>query len=190
MIFVKERRFKMTSKGVIEQKNALQLILNRMFNGDVVCEKTYSWLKTPHEVTSEYQSLYNALSQYRGDNKFAKKNVILRCDFVIESEKLIIEYDERQHFSEARRLSLLAYKDIPLNYDRSKWIAACEEIQAKDNNPYNRDEGRAFYDSVRDIESYKHDYKLVRIMHGEINFEGSSATIELQAYLKECINFA
>ena len=97
---------KMQSKGVIEQKNALQLLLNKLFAGDVVCEKTFDWMKTPHLISGPYQAVYNTLHQYRGDTAFAKKNVSLRCDFVIESRKLIIEYDERQHFSEARGLSL------------------------------------------------------------------------------------
>ena len=83
------------TKRVIEQKNALQLILNRIFDGDIVCEKTYSWLKTPDQIKGIYKNLYDAISSYRGDTTFAKRNVSLRCDFVCESQKLIIEYDER-----------------------------------------------------------------------------------------------
>ena len=49
------------AKQVIEQKNALQLILNRMFNGDIVCEKTYPWLKTPEKIDGIYKNLYDAL---------------------------------------------------------------------------------------------------------------------------------
>ncbi len=41
------------SKGVIEQKNALQLLLNRLLYGDVICEKTFPWLKTPAEFTDK-----------------------------------------------------------------------------------------------------------------------------------------
>ncbi|EYE87152.1 hypothetical protein Q428_14955 [Fervidicella metallireducens AeB] len=32
---------KISTKDVIEQKNALQLLLNKIFNGDIVCEKTF-----------------------------------------------------------------------------------------------------------------------------------------------------
>lgn len=176
-------RVTIPSKGVIEQKNALQLLLNRMFYGDVVCEKTFSWMKTPAEITGEYALLYHRLSAYRGDKNFAKRNVTLRCDFVCENSKLIIEYDERQHFSEARKISLLAYPDVPLHYDRELWISACQDIQAKDNYPVNRDEVRAFYDSTRDIEAAKHGYTLVRIMHGQIDFQSANAYKKLAELL-------
>ena len=175
------------SKNAIEQKNALQLILNKMFDGDIVCEKTYPWLKTPEKIEGDYVPLYNALSGYRGDTGFAKKNVVLRCDFVCEGQKLIIEYDERQHFSEARKIALQSYPDIPLCFDRDKWIKACGDIQSRDNSPKNRDESRAFFDSTRDIECAKHGYRLVRIMHGQTDFEQPGAADALKKLIPEKI---
>ena len=172
-------KIKIPAKGVIEQKNALQLILNKMFDGDVVCEKTFPWMKTPEGLDGCYKELYEALHLYRGDTKFAKKNVSLRCDFVCESKKLIIEYDERQHFTKAREITLDCYKDLSFSYDIDLWKKACNDINAKDNNPVNRDEIRAYYDSVRDIEAAKHGYRLVRIMHGQIDFEKEGAKEQL-----------
>ena len=174
-IIDRSHKIKIPSKGVIQQKNALQLILNKLCNGDLVCEKTFSWMKTPSDIVGEYRGLYNALSAYRGNKDFAKKNITLRCDFVCEGKKLIIEYDERQHFSEARRISLLNYPNIPVYYNKQLWIDACRDIQEKDNQPPNRDEVRAYYDSIRDINAAKHGYKLVRIMHGQIDFEKAEA---------------
>lgn len=182
-----ENKVVIPSKKVIEQKNALQLILNRLFDGDIVCEKTYPWLKTPEIINGTYKKLYDALSSYRGDTTFAKKNITLRCDFVCESQKLIIEYDERQHFSEARRISLESYRDIPVLYDRSLWIKACKDIGARDNAPVNRDEIRAYYDSIRDIACYEHGYKLLRIMHGQIDFESDDATEQLSRLLTKAL---
>lgn len=175
----KSRKVTISSKGVTEQKNALQLLLNRLLDGDVVCEKTFPWMRTPAEPAGEYAQLYDALSSYRGDTNFAKRNISLRCDFVCESRKLIIEYDERQHFSEARRIALMSYPQVPLNYDRNLWLRACKDVQAKDNHPANRDEIRAYYDSARDIEASKHGYRLIRIMHGQINFESKEAAAKL-----------
>ena len=175
------KKITISSKNVIEYKNYLQLLLNKIYNGDIVCEKTFPWLKSPKQIEGVYKDLYKVLTNYRGDSTFAKKNVSLRCDFVCESEKVIIEYDERQHFSEARRVSLLSYTDIKLDYDRDLWIGL-QDIQAKDNHPFNRDEARAYYDSVRDIEANKNGYKLVRIMHGQIDFESDKAEIELKKY--------
>lgn len=182
-----DKKIRISSKKVIDQKNALQLILNKMFGGDIVCEKTFPWLKTPENMTDEYADLFKELSEYRGYTDFAKKNVVLRCDFVCESQKLIIEYDERQHFSEARRRSLQSYKNIPTLFDRNLWMKACADIQAKDGNPANRDEVRAYYDSTRDIEAYKHGYRLVRIMHGQIDFEEDDADEKLKKLVEEVI---
>lgn len=179
-----EERIVISSKGVIEQKNALQLILNRYFDCDIVCEKTYPWLKTPNEIKGEYKPIYDGLMQLQGDTSFAKKNVVLRCDFVCESKKIIIEYDERQHFSQARYVSLSAYpKDIMLEYDKELWMRACKDIQAKDSSPKNRDEIRAFYDSVRDIECAKHGYRLVRIMHGQFDWSSEDAKQQIEEIL-------
>lgn len=183
-----EAKITISSKAVIEQKNALQLILNKMFDGDIVCEKTYSWLKTPEKIEGTYKKVFDALSEYRGDTTFAKKNVTLRCDFVCESKKLIIEYDERQHFSEARRVSLEALDEITVLYDRMLWIKACEDIGAKDNAPANRDEVRAYYDSTRDIACFENGYKLVRIMHGQIDFEAEDAKDKLMQILNKALN--
>jgi very-short-patch-repair endonuclease len=181
-----EQKIKIPSKEVIEQKNALQLLLNKYFDGDIVCEKTYSWLKTPDEIAGSYIKIYDALHGLHGDTKFAKKNVTLRCDFVCESRKTIIEYDERQHFSQARLVSLQAYPDdVQLYFDKEFWIKACEDIQAKDNSPVNRDETRAFYDSTRDIECARHGYKLIRIMHGQVDWNQPDALETLKALVGE-----
>lgn len=177
-------KIRISSKAVLEQKNALQLLLNKIFNGDIVCEKSYPWLKTPEKIEGEYENIYKGLYEYRGDITFAKKNIKLRCDFFCEREKLIIEYDERQHFSEARKISLLSYPDIPLYFDKQLWIQGCSDINAKDNHPFNRDEARAYYDSCRDIEAIKHGYKLVRIMHGQVDFEADGAEESLKKILR------
>ena len=66
--------------------------------------------------------------------------------------KLIIEFDERQHFTPLRATSLQFYpSNTPLGFDKTRWIQLANEIQAGDNSPIYRDEQRAFYDSIRDI---------------------------------------
>ncbi|MBD5451843.1 MAG: hypothetical protein HDR25_04280 [Lachnospiraceae bacterium] len=66
-------------------------------------------------------------------------------------------------------------------------MRACADVQAKDENPANRDEVRAYYDSTRDIEAYKHGYRLVRIMHGQINFEDDDSSEKLKMLIGEII---
>lgn len=174
-----------SAKSVIEQKNSLQLLLNQYFDGDIVCEKTFDWLKTPEDI-SEYSSLVDALINYRGKEGFYKANRKLRCDFVCESKKIIFEYDERQHFSCARKVSLENYpQNIPLYFNKQKWISTCERINAKDNFPVNRDEIRAYYDSLRDILSKKNGYRLIRIMHGDYDWDDINA----QEYIKKLLTY-
>jgi len=47
----KESSISIPGTGVLEQKNALQLVLNRCFGGDIVSEKTFDWLVTPSQST-------------------------------------------------------------------------------------------------------------------------------------------
>src|SRR5574344_524735 len=117
-----EPKVRIRSKEVVEQKNALQLLLNQHFKGTVVTEKSFDWLVTPEKPDRLYKSIINTLSKYRDDTKFARKKAKLKCDFVCDAKTIIIEYDERQHFSEARRLSLLAYKGkVHTDYDIDFW---------------------------------------------------------------------
>lgn len=179
------KTIRIPQKEVIDQKCSLQLLLNKIFIGDIVCEKTFPWMRTPSVMDEQYNRVFNALYQYRkSDPKFARKDYELRCDFVCESKKTIIEYDERQHFSAARAIALKSYDDIPLDYDRNLWIRACNEVDAHDNAPAYRDEGRAFFDSTRDIQAYRNGYKLIRIMHGQIDFAEEGAFNELIKLLK------
>jgi very-short-patch-repair endonuclease len=176
---------RISGKKVTEQKNALQLALNRYFKGDVVCEKTFEWMITPND-SRENIFLVDALKRYRGRAGFDKGGYKLRCDFVCESQKLIFEYDERQHFSLARKAALECYPSyLTLYFNKQKWISACDSIQAKDNDPQNRDEIRAYYDSIRDIQSAKNGYRLIRIMHGQYDWESNQA----QQYIDELLNY-
>lgn len=175
-----EEKIKISSKGVIEQKNALQKILNKLYDGDIVSEKTFDWMRTPSDLTEPFKQVYDNLVSYRGDKNFAKRNISLRCDFVCESKKIIFEYDERQHFSQARYIALNSYAGIPTHFDRNLWLKACTDIQANDRQPINRDEARAYYDSVRDIQAHLNGYKLIRIMHGQIDFTAADAVERLK----------
>ena len=84
----------------------------------------------------------------------------------------------------ARAVSLNAYQEIPLNFDRDLWIRACQDVEARDNDPVYRDEGRAFFDSTRDIQAYRNGFKLIRIMHGQIDFTKENAYEEMLKLLK------
>ncbi len=159
------------------QKNALQRLLQKHY-GHIETEKKFDWLKTPDHTNlpEEYRRIVNALSEYRNHIGFQKSHYQLLCDIVLDVHKIIIEYDEYQHFSEARKITLRNYpENIQLNFSKEKWIEACVKINAKDNSPIDRDERRAYYDAVRDIEAYNNGYRLIRIKHGDIDWETEGA---------------
>jgi hypothetical protein len=168
------------------QKSALQKLLQKCF-GLMQAEKQFDWLKTPSidALPSEYQKIYQALVNYRGFKNFFRSGFKLACDFFFENEKLIFEYDERQHFSYARKVTLENYPEyIELGFSKDDWIKECEIIRASDKTPKDRDESRAFYDSVRDIEAYRHGYRLIRIKHGEFNWGKLGAEKHLARLIK------
>jgi len=172
--------------NVVSQKNAIQRLLQKHF-GHIETEKKFDWLKTPNQekLPKEYSQIVKALSEYRNQNGFQKSNYQLLCDIVLEDHKLIIEYDENQHFSKAREITLENYPStIKLNFSKETWINACKKINAKDNSPIDRDEKRAFYDTVRDIEAFRHGYKLVRVKHGDIDWEADEA----EKHLKQIVS--
>lgn len=173
----------------VDQKNALQLLFQRHF-GVIETEKKFDWLKTPNHdnLPKEYFSISKGLLDYRNQNGFQKSNYQLLCDIVLEDLKLIIEYDENQHFSKARQITLENYpKNVVLNFSKSAWIESCKNINSKDNSPIDRDEKRAFYDTVRDIEAYKHGYRLIRIKHGDFDWESENAENVLKSLIDNSI---
>jgi len=173
------------SWSAVSQKNALRRLLQEHY-GQIETEKKFVWLRTPDQdnLPSEYVEIVTALSNYRQHEGFKKSNYPLSCDMVIEKHKLIIEYDETQHFSKAREITLDHYpSNVQLYYSKESWIEACKRINAKDNDPIDRDERRAYYDTVRDIEANRNGYKLVRIKHGDFNWEEPGAGIHLKDLL-------
>ena len=171
-----------------KQKNHLQILLQKEI-GILETEKQFDWLKTPEHrnLTNDYGEIIHSLENYRNHKRFFKPNYKLSCDFVIEQKKIIIEYDERQHFTEARKLTLLKYPTgLEFYFSLEDWIKYCDKTKAKDNDPIDRDEKRAFYDSVRDIEAAKHGYKLFRIKHGEFDWSNSNA----KEYLLDLLKFS
>ncbi len=180
------------SLSAVSQKNALQRLIQKHY-GHIETEKKFDWLRTPDQddLPSDYLEIVTALSNYRQHEGFKKSNYPLSCDIVIEEYKLIIEYDENQHFSKAREITLDHYPaNVQLHYSKESWIAACKRINAIDNYPIDRDERRAFYDTVRDIEADRNGYKLIRIKHGDFDWEEQGAEIHFKNLLsiKSTIN--
>jgi hypothetical protein len=163
------------------QKQALFDLLQKKF-GTVQCEAEFPWLVVPalDDLTEPISSIYHALQAMRGLSTFAKAGRSLRCDFCIPQEHLIVEYDERQHFTIQRSKSLELYPaDLSLGFDRTEWITACKSIKATDLSPLYRDEQRAYYDSLRDILAARHGYRLIRFRQGDFDWTCQDAEEKL-----------
>ncbi|MEM4713768.1 MAG: hypothetical protein QXQ61_04375, partial [Candidatus Bathyarchaeia archaeon] len=93
---------------------------------------------------SKLKEIYEALQNHRGFKEFVKATTLPNCDYFILSPGFIVEFDESQHFTLPRKIALEKYPDeLELGFNRAKWIALCEKINARDNDPPYRDEQRA-----------------------------------------------
>ena len=176
---------KNSSSGKMQKDFLIKLLKQRF--GCVMTEAKFDWLKVPDRASKDgvLDGIYENLALIRGCKNFSTSGYSLACDFFIPSKNLIIEYDERQHFTKQRAESLAHYPlDLNLGFDKAKWCEACEDIKAIDNDPIYRDEQRAFYDSVRDILAARNGMTLIRIKDGDYDW-GSEAGTEA---INELIN--
>jgi hypothetical protein len=155
-----KRTFEATRKGhderCLECKNTIERMLKKIY-GDV--ENNYGFevstgVKNYKDVPfyQELKEILLELQNYRGHKDFMRVLILPRCDFFIPNPGFILEFDESQHFTLPRKISLQNYSpSLELGFSRVKWISLCEKIDAKDNDPPFRDEQRAWYDTLRDF---------------------------------------
>lgn len=139
-----------------ECKNTLIEMFRRLY-GSVKIDHKIDIPARVQDYTQKpyYHQLYDifkALEAHRGNSNFVKLNSLHRCDLFVVSPCFVVEFDESQHFTAPRKISLSPYpKNLRLGFDHTRWMALCEQIDAKDNHPSDRDEARAWYDSLRDF---------------------------------------
>jgi very-short-patch-repair endonuclease len=159
------------------RRNALKDILEKNF-GKVETEKTFAGIQIPdldnrHTMDKALRSILDKIESVRGMTVKGQPRRLLSFDYYLPSKKVVIEFDERQHFTLPRAASLQAYPDgKKLSFDKEKWIQLCHEINAGDNSPAYRDEQRAFYDAVRDIMASRIGLQpVVRIYEADVLWE-------------------
>jgi hypothetical protein len=110
-----------------------------------------------------------ALGEFRNHRDFIKSPQMPPCDYYVSDPPFILEFDEFQHFSRARLVALDHYPvNIRIGYWVPRWQQLCREIDAKDDEPFDRDERRAWYDTLRDLVPAIHGFKpTARIFAGE-----------------------
>ena len=90
----------------------------------------------------------------------------LEVDFYLPSLNIAIEFDERQHFTRERAVTLHRYEGrLATKFDLHDWIARCERIRAQDPDPACRDWQRAWRDTMRDLLAAEHGFPLLRIAY-------------------------
>lgn len=171
-----------------EQRKALEQLLETLY-GKVEKEKSFDWLVVPDTNTmadSVLKDIHTNLSRLRGHSDFVTPRRHLKYDFYLPSRDLVIEYDERQHFTVQRAITLKRYpSEIRLDFDRREWIESCERIKAIDNSPVYRDEQRAFYDSMRDLLAAANGIRVIRLRHGVRDWTLPDAKEALMNLLEE-----
>lgn len=167
-----------------QQRAALMAIVRRIFPDARQECSSLEFMKVPENSSRVriLSNIYNTLRKYRNFENFITPNRRLLCDIVVHSECIIIEYDERQHFTMPRALALQEYPaDFIPDFNVEEWIRHCHTIRATDNDPPYRDEQRAFYDSVRDIAAIENGYRVIRIKHGSLDWTAGNAEEALLA---------
>jgi hypothetical protein len=98
------------------------------------------------------ERISDGLRQVRGYADFIKTDRVPPCDFYVPDPGFILEFDESQHFTRPRLVTLSLYPpDVRMGFSIDQWLGLCHRIDARDNEPPDRDERRAWYDTLRDL---------------------------------------
>lgn len=155
-----KRTFEVTQKRHNERcpecKNTIERMLKKIY-GDVKSNYGFEVSTNVNDYkdvpfSQELKKILFELQKDRDYEDFIRTPTLPRCDFFVPNPGFIVEFDESQHFTLSRKISLQNYpQSLKLGFSRMKWISLCEKINAKDNDPPFRDEQRAWYDTIRDF---------------------------------------
>ena len=137
----------------------------------------FPWQAQPQIYTdtvlgNTLRQIHGALADLRGHRDFIKSAQMPPCDYFIAAPPFIVEFDESQHFSRPRSVTLANYpQQITVGFSISRWQDLCREINAVDDTPIDRDERRAWYDTLRDLLPLTHGFRpTVRLYAGDLEF--------------------
>jgi len=147
--------------------------------GECRVNRSFPWPTRPQDyvntvIGTHLERIRAALGDWRGHRDFIKSAQVPPCDYVISDPPFIVEFDESQHFSRSRLITLANYpENFPLGFSRARWQELCCAIDASDDQPFDRDERRAWYDTLRDLVPTLHGFQpTVRFYAGEVAWCG------------------
>lgn len=113
----------------------------------------------PYPAYDALAFIHGELQRHRGFLDFVRARRVPRVDFFVPSCGLLVEFDESQHFTLPRLISLKAYpENLRLGFSRNNWMELAQKLNKKDNDPPFRDEQRAWYDTLRDFSAVVLDH--------------------------------
>ena len=145
--------------------------------GDCRANHQFPWPSHPQDYVNTaignlLEQIRIDLVEWRGHRDFIKSAQMPPCDYFIPDPPFIVEFDESQHFSRPRSVALANYpQQITVGFSISRWQDLCREINAVDDTPIDRDERRAWYDTLRDLLPLTHGFRpTVRLYAGDLEF--------------------
>lgn len=126
---------------------------------------SFPWPSNPQHyqgtaVGRVLESIHKDLQRLRGNRDFIRAEQTPPCDYYLPRVSLIVEFDESQHFTRPRELTLEHYlPELSVGFSIPQWIDLCKRIKAEDLEPPDRDERRAWYDTLRDLVPSLHGFK-------------------------------
>lgn len=133
--------------------------------GDCYANHSFFWSSMPQDYSDSpigdaLAKIRDGLGAIRGHRNFIKSAQVPPCDFYLPNQKLIVEFDESQHFTRPRLVALSLYPDdLKYGFSLERWKELCRQIDAQDDTPFDRDERRAWYDMLRDLVPTLYSFK-------------------------------
>jgi hypothetical protein len=132
--------------------------------GDCHVNHSFPWSALPRDYVNTsigglLERIQLELEILRGHRDFIKSVQMPPCDYFVSDPPFILEFDESQHFTRPRLITLSLYPDdLKVGFSPSQWRKLCREINAEDHEPFDRDERRAWYDTLRDLVPLVHGF--------------------------------
>jgi len=145
-------------------KKSVRELLNAIY-GECRTNHQLPWPAGPEHYADTalgdtLERIRTALGDLRGHRDFIKSAHMPPCDYFVADPPFIVEFDENQHFSRARLVTLANYPaTVTVGFSMQGWQKLCREIAAADDTPIDRDERRAWYDTLRDLLPIIHGFK-------------------------------